>query len=121
LRLDEDLAEEIVKTPHDLARELEVRHLVFADRHEVRVVDDDVGRLEQRIPEEPDARQIAIGELVDLLLVGGHALEPGNGRDHLQQQVQLGMFRHQRLDEERALFGIDPAQSSRPRCRGRWR
>ena len=42
--------------------------LVFTDRHEVRVVDDHVGCLEQRIAEEPDARQVPIGELIDLLI-----------------------------------------------------
>ena len=122
LRLDEHLAVEVVEPPDDLARELEVRHLILADRHEVRVVDDDVGGLQQRIAEEAEVRQILVGELLDLLLVGRHALEPRDRRDHLQQQVQLGVLGHERLDEERALLRIDAgARSSRRRCRARWR
>ena len=82
----------------------------------------DVGRLQQRIAEEPDARQVLLGELLDLLLVGRHALEPRNRRDHLQQQVQLGVLGHERLDEHRALLRIDARRrSSRRRCRARCR
>ena len=52
-------------------------------------------------------RQVALGELLDLLLVGRHALEPRNRRDHLQQQVQLGVLGHHRLHEDRAPLGVD--------------
>ena len=107
LRLDEHVAEEVVEAPHDLARQLEVRHLILADRHELRVVHRDVGRLQQRIAEEPDRRQILVLQLLLLLLVGRHALEPRHRHDHRQQQVQLGVLGHERLDEERALLGIE--------------
>ena len=46
-------------------------------------------------------------ELLDLLLVRRHALEPGNRRDHLEQQIQLGVLRHLRLDEQRAALRVD--------------
>ena len=98
---------EVVEAAHHLARQLEVRHLVVAHRHEVGVVDDDVGGLQQRVAEEADARQVALGELLDLLLVGRHALQPRNRRDHLQQQVQLGVLGHHRLHEDRAPLGVD--------------
>ena len=73
----------------------------------MRVVDDDVGGLQQRIAEEPDRRQIALGELVHLLLVGWHAFEPRDRRDHAEQERQLGMLGHQRLDEQHRALGID--------------
>jgi hypothetical protein len=53
LRLDQDVAEEVVEAAHRLARQLEVRHLVGADRHELRVVDRDIRGLQQRIAENP--------------------------------------------------------------------
>ncbi len=107
LRLDEDLAVEVVEPADDLARQLEVRHLILSHRHPVRVVDHDIGGLEQRVAEKADARQIAVAQLLDLLLVGRHALEPRNRRHHLQQQVELGVLRHHRLHEEGALLGIE--------------
>ena len=108
LRLDQVGRIEIVEAADHFARQLEVRHLIVADRDPVRIVDRDVRGLQQRIPEEADARQIAVAQLLDLFLVGRHALEPRNRRDHLEQQVQLGVFRHQRLNEEGALLGIEP-------------
>ena len=80
LRLDEQIgAEEVVEAAHDLARELEVRDLVLADRHVPRVVHRDVGGLQERIAEEANRRQIAIREVLLLLLVSRHALEPRDG------------------------------------------
>jgi len=76
-------------------------------RHGVGVVDDHVGRLQQRIAEEAVGGEVAIGDLLLLLLVGRDALEPRRRRDHRQQQVQLGVLRHQRLDEQRALLRVD--------------
>ena len=52
--------EEIVEAADDLARQLQVRDLILADRHEARVVDGDVGRLQQRIAEEADRRQVLV-------------------------------------------------------------
>ena len=107
LRLDEHLAVEPVEAAHDLARQLQVRHLVIAHRHRVGVVDHDVRGLQQRVAEEAVGGEIAVGDLLLLLLVGRDALEPRRRRDHRQQQVQLGVLRHHRLDEQRALLRID--------------
>ena len=107
LRLGEQLAEEPVEAPHHLAIELEVRDLVVPHRHVVRLVDDDVGALQQRIAEKAEGRQVLLGELRDLLLVGRHPFEPGNRHHHLQQQVELGVLGHLRLDEQRAPLGVD--------------
>ena len=107
LRLDQVRRIEIVEAAHHFARQLEVRHLVVADRHPMCVVDGDVRGLQQRIAEEADARQIAVAQLLDLLLVRRHALEPRDRRHHLEQEVQLGVLGHERLDEERALLGVE--------------
>ena len=53
LRLGERLAVAVVEGADDLARQLEVGRLVPADRHERRLVDDDVGRLEDRVGQQP--------------------------------------------------------------------
>ena len=107
LRLDEHVPVELIEAAHRFARELEVDDLIFADRHEVRVVDRHVGRLKQRIAEEPDRREILFRELLLLILVGRHALEPGNRDHHREQQVQLRVLRHERLDENRAPLRIE--------------
>ena len=73
-----------------------------------RVVHRDVGGLQQRIAEEPDRRQILVLQVLLLLLVGRHALEPRHRHHHRQQQIELGVLGHQRLDEERALLRIEP-------------
>ena len=107
LGLDEERAEEVVEPAHDLAAELEMRHLILADRDRVGVVDDDVGGLQERIAQEAERGQILLGQLLDLFLVGRHALEPRRRDGHRQQQIQLGVLGHQRLDEERAALGIE--------------
>jgi len=84
-----------------------VGDLVIAYRHEARVVDGDVGGLEQRIPEKADRRQIFILQVLLLLFVGRDPLEPRHRDDHRQQQIELGVLRHERLDEERALLRIE--------------
>ena len=49
LRLGERVAVAVVEGAHDLARQLEVGRLVLADRHQRRLVDDDVGGLQDRV------------------------------------------------------------------------
>jgi hypothetical protein len=95
------------KAADDLAAELEVRDLVLADGHVLGVVDDDVGRLQQRVAEKAERREIFLRELLDLLLVRGDALQPWNRDHHREQQEQLRVLRHERLDEERASLRIE--------------
>ena len=97
----------LLKRRTDLARELEVRDLIVADRHEPRVVHRDVRGLQQRIAEKADRRQVLVLQRFLLLLVGRHPLEPRHRHDHRQQQIQLGVLRHERLGEERALLRIE--------------
>ena len=53
LRLGEGLAVARVEGADDLARQLEVGGLVLADRDQRRLVDDDVGGLQDRVGEQP--------------------------------------------------------------------
>ena len=102
LRLEVRLAPvEMIEAPRGLARQLHVRHLVLADRHEGGAVHQDVGALQQRVAEEAVGGQILLLELLLLVLVARHALEPAERGDHRQQQVQLGVLGHVRLDEQR--------------------
>jgi hypothetical protein len=41
-----------IETAHDLTGELDVRHLVDADRHPARLVNDHIGRLQDWVTEE---------------------------------------------------------------------
>ena len=75
-----------------------MEELVLAHGHLVGLVDDDVGGLQQGVAQEAVAAQIRHGVL-QLLLVGGHPLQPAQGRHHGQQQVQLGVLDHLGLDE----------------------
>ena len=61
------------------------------------------------IAEEAVGRQILFLELRLLVLVGRHALEPAQRRDHRQQQMQLGVLGHVRLHEQ----GRDPGVQAR--------
>jgi hypothetical protein len=97
----------MVEAARKLARKLDVRHLILTHRHLVGAIDQDVGRLQQRIAEETVGRQILVLELFLLVLVGRHALQPAERRHHRQQQMQLGVLGHLRLDEQRRPDRID--------------
>ena len=49
-----DAAEKLIEPPRNLAREFEVRHLVFTDWHADRAEREDVGRLSNRIEGEAE-------------------------------------------------------------------
>ena len=93
---------DIVEAARDLARDLDVRDLVLADRHVLGPVHQDVRALQQRIAEKAVGAEVLVLELLDLVLVGRHALEPGDRRDHGKDQVQFRVLRHARLHEDRA-------------------
>ncbi len=74
--------------------------LVLAHGHRRRLVHEDVRGLEHRVTEEAVGQQILLAQILLLILVGGNALQPAQRSDHGQQQVQLGVLRHPRLDEQ---------------------
>ena len=69
-------AVERVEAARDLAGELHVGDLILSDGNEVRLVEQDVGGLKQRIAEEAVGVEVLLAELLLLVLVGRHALEP---------------------------------------------
>jgi hypothetical protein len=101
---------EVVEAAGDFARKLDVRHLVLAHRHLVGAVDQDVGRLQQRVAEETVGGQILVFQFFLLVLVGRHPFQPAERRHHRQQQVQFRVLRHLRLDEQGGLAGVDPGR-----------
>src|SRR5581483_1614895 len=107
LRLRENVAVEIVEAAHDLARELEMRSLILADRNEVRAIDDDVRGLQERIPQKSVGIEILLLQLLLLILEGRHALEPRQRRHHRKEEMQLGMLLHFRLHEDRGALRIE--------------
>ena len=108
LRLRKHRAVEGVESPRDLAAQLQVRKLVLAHRHQLGPVDQDVGGLQDRVTKKAVIGEVAIADLLLLLLIGGHTLQPGDGDDNRQEQVQLGMLGDMRLDEDRALLRVEP-------------
>ncbi len=100
-------AVQVVEAARHFTREFDVRALVFADRNERRLVDQDVGGLQQRVTEEAVGREVAVLQLLDLVLVGRHAFEPAERRAHREQGEQLGMFGQAALDEDRRVLGVD--------------
>ena len=96
-------AVDVIEAARDLAGKFDVRNLVFADRHAIGAVDQDVRSLQQWIAEEAVGREIFLGQLFLLVLVSRHPFEPAQWRDHGEQQVQFRMFRNLRLDEQRGL------------------
>ena len=101
---------EAVKPPRNFAGQFHVRHLIFADRNDVRLVDQNIRRLQHGITKKTVGVQIFFLDVFLLLFVGRDALQPAQRSDHRKQQVQFGMRRHVRLDEHHALCGIEPGR-----------
>src|SRR5580704_6369504 len=102
------LAIDVVEAPRGLARELHVRHLVLPHWHEGGAVDEDVGALQQRVAKESVGREVLLLQLLLLVLVARHALEPAERGDHREQEVQFCVLGHVRLDEESGDPGVQP-------------
>ena len=100
----------MVEPPRNLPRDLHVRRLVDSYGHKVRLVHQNVGRLQHRIAENPNRRQVLLFQLLLLVLVSRNPLQPAQRRNHLQQRVQRKMRRHLALQKDRALL---PVQSGR--------
>lgn len=81
--------------------------LILAHRHMRRLVEEDVGRLQNGIGIEPQGRALAV--LAGLLLELGHAVEPAQGRNTVEHPGELGMAGNVALHEEDRALGIDPA------------
>ena len=100
---------EVVEAARHLARQLDMRRLVLADGHILRLVQQNVGRHQQRIAEKAVGGQILAGQILLHLLVAGHALEPAERSDHAEQQLQFGMLQNMALQKEHGFAGSSPA------------
>ena len=97
-----------VEAPDDLARQLEMGGLVLADGHEVRLVDDDVGRLEDGIAQKSVRVEVPVLDLLLHLLERRDAFEPGQGRDHGQDEMEFGVLLDVGLEEHHAFLRVEP-------------
>jgi hypothetical protein len=104
---DEHLAVQAVELADDLARQLDVHDLILADRDELALDDRDVDRLQQWVAEQPEVRDVSFGQIAKPFLVRRNPFEPPEGRDHSEQQEQLGDLRDLGLPVERHLVRID--------------
>ena len=97
----------VVEVGRDVARHLEVLLLVLADRHDVRVELQDVGRHQHRVGEEP---VIGLHALRDLVLVGVRALEQAHRRHRREQPRELARLGQVRLAVEHRALRVEPAR-----------
>ena len=104
LRLGEDRSVSAVEGPHDLAAELQVRRLVLADRHAGGLVDGDIGRLEDRVVEQPHA---VLDAVLTLLLIGGCPFRPRDRHDRVEDPGELRVLGQVRLTDEGALLRVE--------------
>ena len=79
--------------------------LVLADRHMGGAVQQNVRRHQHRIIVEPDGRVLAV--LAGLLLELGHAAEPADARDAVEDPGQLGVAGDLALVEHDVLLRVD--------------
>ena len=81
--------------------------LVLAYRHQARLVGEDVRALQQRVSKKSEGREIALLELLLLVLEARDALQPTERSDHREQDVQLRVLGDARLDEKGRIARVD--------------
>jgi hypothetical protein len=103
----EGVAEAVVEPLRQVAGELDVLALVLADRHLVGLVEQDVGRLQDRVGEQAHRRVVAAtaGGLVLELRHPARLAEAGDAAEH---PGELGVLRHVGLDEQRRPVQVHP-------------
>ena len=100
------LVHRIEPTRH-LAGQFHMRLLVLPHRHKIGLVKQDVGGHQHRIAQEAEVRQIPVRQILLLVLIGGHALQPADRRNHAQEQVELGVLEDLALQEEHTARGVE--------------
>ena len=96
---DEGLAVAVVEPDGQVPGQLEVLALVVADRDPLGVVEEDVGRHEHRIGEQPGPHRLLVPALV---LELGHPAQLADGGGALEQPGQPGVLGDVALDEQGA-------------------
>jgi len=100
-------AVERVETTGYLTGQLDVGDLIVAYRDEVRLVEEDVGGLEERVAEEAVGVQVLLAELLLLIFVGRNTLKPWQWGEHTEEGVQLAVLGDVGLDEDGGALGIE--------------
>ena len=95
----------VVEFLRDVPRQLQMLLLVLADGHMRGAIQQDVRRHQHRIIVEPNGSVLAV--LAGLLLELGHAAEPADARDAVEDPGKLGMARDLALVEHDVLLRID--------------
>ena len=100
-----------VETANNFTGNLYVGDLVFADGDEKCVawfaIHDDVGGLQAGVAEEAVSVEILAGDVFDLFLVGGDALEPAERGDHAKEEMEFGVFGDERLLEDDGFLRVE--------------
>src|SRR5580700_12205931 len=102
---------ESVEASYDLARHFNVGFLILSDRNYKfsfwSAVNHYICRLQNRVSQESECMQVLVLYVVERFFIGRDAFEPAERRHHRKQQLKLGVFRDRRLEEKRALRGIE--------------
>ena len=97
-----------VEPLRQVAGQLQVLALVLADRHRVGLVEQDVGRLQDRVGEQAHRR--ALGALLGrLVLELRHPAGLAEAGDAAQHPAELGVLGHVGLHEQRAPLRVEPS------------
>ena len=113
LRYDERLPEPRVEALRKVSRQLDVLALILAHGHVVGLVEQNVGRLQDRVGEQPDA---GVGLLGRLVLELRHPACFTETRDAAQHPRELCVLGDLALHEQRAPLRVEPgAQQLRRR------
>ena len=86
-----------------------MRQLVLSHGNGIGPVSQDIRSLEQRIAQKAVIMNLFAFQFAQLLLEGGTAFQPGDGRDHAQEQKELGMFLDPGLAEKNRFLRIQAA------------
>ncbi len=101
----EGLAEELVETLSNVARQLYVLALVVSHRYGVGLVEQDVSGHQNRIVQQPHTDRLALTPRLALEL--GHPVQPAERCHAVEDPGKLRVSRHLRLDKDRGAFGVD--------------
>ena len=120
--IDEGFAEAGVEALGEVAGQFEVLPLVVADGHAVGLVQQDVGRHQNRVGEQP-TRAAPSPPLRGLVLELRHTPQLAHAGDALEQPRQPRVLGHLALQEDRRDVGVDARRpgASWPSRGCRWR
>ena len=102
------LAVLVIEATRDLARDLDVRLVVLAHRHQMRLRQEDVGGLEHRIAQQPERDRLLVHQRgARHLLDARQPRQPRHGHEIAQEQRQLIRLMDRRLEEDRGDRRVD--------------